>query len=88
MDVSLNAIDNMGSLLWTNSLGGSQGFAYAPFGSTSARGDRNSLSPGFNGERLDPVCQTYHLGNGYRSYSPTLMRLPHRTAGVPLAPAG
>ncbi|WP_039669716.1 RHS repeat domain-containing protein [Coxiella burnetii] len=29
---------------------------------------------GFNGERLDPVSGTYHLGNGYRAYNPILMR--------------
>ncbi|MDD0977565.1 RHS repeat domain-containing protein [Pseudomonas fontis] len=25
---------------------------------------------GYNGERLDPVTHAYHLGNGYRTYSP------------------
>ena len=29
---------------------------------------------GFNSERPDPVCGHYHLGNGYRAYSPALMR--------------
>lgn len=29
---------------------------------------------GFNGERLDPVSGTTHLGNGYRAYNPVLMR--------------
>ncbi|WP_199406690.1 RHS repeat-associated core domain-containing protein [Chromobacterium sp. ATCC 53434] len=29
---------------------------------------------GFNGERLDPVHHTAHLGNGHRAYSPALMR--------------
>lgn len=28
----------------------------------------------FNGEKLDPVLQCYHLGNGYRCYHPKLMR--------------
>ena len=28
----------------------------------------------FNGERIDPVLGGYHLGNGYRLYSPTLRR--------------
>lgn len=27
---------------------------------------------GFNGEAFDPVNGTYHLGNGYRTYSPVL----------------
>ena len=29
---------------------------------------------GFNGERYDPLTRTYALGQGYRSYSPALMR--------------
>lgn len=29
---------------------------------------------GFNGERLDPISGTTHLGNGYRAYNPVLMR--------------
>jgi len=28
----------------------------------------------FNGERFDPVSETYHLGKGYRVYNPELMR--------------
>ncbi len=31
-------------------------------------------TPGFNGERCDPLTQTTHLGNGYRAYNPILMR--------------
>jgi RHS repeat-associated protein len=34
----------------------------------------NSCVLGFNGGRLDPVSGTTHLGNGYRAYSPALMR--------------
>ncbi|WP_215796701.1 RHS repeat-associated core domain-containing protein [Paludibacterium yongneupense] len=30
--------------------------------------------PGFNGESQDPAGTHYHLGNGYRAYSLTLMR--------------
>lgn len=29
---------------------------------------------GLGGERRDPMCGVYHLGNGYRAYSPNLMR--------------
>ncbi|VVP61580.1 hypothetical protein PS870_06378 [Pseudomonas fluorescens] len=29
---------------------------------------------GFNGERIAPVLGGYHLGNGYRLYSPSLRR--------------
>lgn len=31
-------------------------------------------SHGFNGERLDFIVGGYHLGNGYRTYNPWLMR--------------
>lgn len=34
----------------------------------------SSIPLGFNGERRDPVTGCYHLGNGYRMYSPSLMR--------------
>ncbi|WP_174823849.1 RHS repeat domain-containing protein [Pseudomonas moraviensis] len=47
--------------------------AYSPYGHRSAEGGLFSLA-GFNGEQLDPVTGLYLLGNGYRAYSPTLMR--------------
>ena len=34
----------------------------------------SSIPLGFNGEPRDPVTGCYHLGNGYRMYSPSLMR--------------
>ena len=34
----------------------------------------NQCVLGFNSERLDTVCSTYHLGNGYRDYNPLIMR--------------
>lgn len=45
-------------------------FCYSPYGTSEIDID----NPGFNGERQDPVNQTFHLGNGYRSFSPLLMR--------------
>jgi RHS repeat-associated protein len=49
----------------------------------------NDMVLGFNGERLDPVIGSTHLGNGYRAYSPVLMRFtcpdswsPFGTGGV------
>ncbi|MGN8122080.1 RHS repeat domain-containing protein [Pseudomonas sp. 22082] len=47
--------------------------AYSPYGRRPAEGGLFSLA-GFNGEQLDPVTGLYLLGNGYRAYSPTLMR--------------
>jgi len=47
--------------------------AYSPYGHRPAEGGLFSQA-GFNGEQLDPVTGLYLLGNGYRAYSPTLMR--------------
>lgn len=41
---------------------------------SNAASSRLAANPlGFNGERKDPVTGLYHLGNGYRVYSPRLM---------------
>ncbi|ULH09884.1 RHS repeat-associated core domain-containing protein [Serratia marcescens] len=40
---------------------------------------------GFNGERTDPALGSYHLGNGYRLYNPTLRRF---TAPDDMSPFG
>ncbi|WP_210426004.1 RHS repeat-associated core domain-containing protein [Chromobacterium violaceum] len=37
----------------------------------------NNSILGFNGQRVDSVCRAVHLGNGYRAYSPALLRF-HR----------
>jgi RHS repeat-associated protein len=47
--------------------------AYSPYGHRQAESGLTSLL-GFNGERPDPVTGHYLLGNGYRSFSPVLMR--------------
>jgi len=86
MTVNLNALDDMGSLLWASTGDAGQGFSYSPFGNTPARS--NTLLPGFNGERLDPVSQTYHLGNGYRTYNPVLMRFNAPDSWSPFGAGG
>jgi len=88
LSINLNALDDMNSLLWANNGSGSQGFAYSPFGSTAARSSGDSLLPGFNGERLDPVSQRYNLGNGYRTYNPTLMRFNAPDSWSPFGAGG
>ncbi|MBX9408925.1 type IV secretion protein Rhs [Pseudomonas baetica] len=47
--------------------------AYSPYGHRPAEGGVFSLA-GFNGEPMDRATGLYLLGNGYRAYSPTLMR--------------
>lgn len=70
--VKLTATDHHDSLLWVRDT--SQNIAtqscWSPYGS----GPAPDPLPGFNGERPDPINGRYHLGNGYRAYSPVLMR--------------
>lgn len=47
--------------------------AYNPYGYRPAEGGIFSQA-GFSGEPLDPLTGLYLPGNGYRAYSPTLMR--------------
>jgi RHS repeat-associated protein len=47
--------------------------AYTPYGHRVPENGLLSLT-GFNGERPDPVTGAYLLGNGYRAFSPVLMR--------------
>lgn len=46
--------------------------AYTPYGLLRPKTAAPSL--GFNGHRTDPLTGHYHLGAGYRSYNPALMR--------------
>ncbi|MCP9270425.1 hypothetical protein M5U04_20720 [Xenorhabdus sp. XENO-1] len=43
---------------------------------------------GYNGERKDPVTGFYHLGGGYRVYSPTLMRFHASDSASPFGQGG
>ena len=43
---------------------------------------------GFNGTRQDPATKLYPLGNGYRMYSPTLMRFNAQDNLSPFGPGG
>jgi RHS repeat-associated core domain len=43
---------------------------------------------GFNGERIDPVLGGYHLGNGYRLYSPSLRRFTSPDSMSPFGQGG
>jgi RHS repeat-associated protein len=70
--LTLTAGDHHNSLLWSRDTGGQEAelSGWTPYGS----GQAADGLPGFNGEQADPVSGTYHLGNGYRAYSPVLMR--------------
>lgn len=80
----LTATDGQGSVLVTSNGKSAPDRAYTPYGySKSAGGDVTQL--GFDGERIDPVTNTYNLGDGYRAYHPALMRF---AAPDPLSPFG
>lgn len=74
LDATLLSTDQQRSLLHTvkaNHL--THSFAYSPYGHHRAESGLLSLL-GFNGERPDPVTGNHLLGNGYRAFSPVLMR--------------
>jgi len=87
MSVVLNALNDMDSLLWASTQNVTQDFSYSPYGSGAVRDSHDTLT-GFNGERLDPISQTYHLGNGYRSSSPALMRFNTPDSWSPFGAGG
>ncbi|WP_256574511.1 MULTISPECIES: RHS repeat domain-containing protein [unclassified Pseudomonas] len=61
--------------------------AYSPYGHRPVEGGFFSLA-GFNGEQLDAVTGLYLLGNGYRAYSPTLMRFTSPDSMSPFGEGG
>ncbi|MFB7382677.1 RHS repeat-associated core domain-containing protein [Kitasatospora purpeofusca] len=61
-------------------------YAYTPYGHRKAGATDSIL--GYNGERTDPATGWYHLGNGYRAYSPALMRFTTPDSFSPFGPGG
>ncbi|ELC6383293.1 RHS repeat-associated core domain-containing protein [Enterobacter hormaechei] len=70
--VTLTAADRHDSPLQSLSHSQASGgpHVWSPYGG----GEVANGLPGFNGERRDPFTGNHHLGNGYRAYSPRLMR--------------
>ncbi len=72
MTFQLTSTDAMNSVLNQMAVDGQcQRQSFSPYG-----GSPTALAhtPGFNGERRDPLTGTTHLGNGYRAYNPALLR--------------
>ncbi|MFO3720771.1 RHS repeat-associated core domain-containing protein [Pseudomonas sp. HLMP] len=67
---TLFATDLSGSILSVQTHN-THDLSYSPYGYSPLT---NRLLPGFNGERRDRLADGYLLGNGYRAYSPSLMR--------------
>lgn len=83
----LTGTDAQNSVLVASTPDAQQSYAYSPYGfRTPGNGDLTML--GFTGERLDPVSGTYHLGNGYRTYSPLLMRFQSPDSWSPFGSGG
>ncbi|MCU1763733.1 type IV secretion protein Rhs [Pseudomonas sp. 14P_8.1_Bac3] len=81
--IRLFGVDQQHSVLAETLSGQRRHFAYSPYGHRAAPG-----SPGFSGEQLDPQTGLYLLGNGYRGYSPTLMRFISPDSVGPFAAGG
>lgn len=72
--VGLYDTDRKGSVTACSENGcGMVGSRYTPFGTGGGYPDA-PFQAGFNGEATDDFSGLYHLGNGYRPYSPALMR--------------
>jgi RHS repeat-associated protein len=69
----LLATDQQRSVLSALNAHGPHPIAYSPYGHRPAENGLLSLL-GFNGEPPDPLTGQYHLGNGYRMYSPIMGR--------------
>lgn len=78
-DSKLTANDMYGSLLYSGNV-----HNWSAWGS----GDTSDKLHGFNGERFDKVSGSYHLGNGYRDYSPALMRFKSPDSMSPFSYGG
>jgi RHS repeat-associated protein len=76
--------DGKGSVVATGDASGLNARGYTAYGYAPS-GDSAQSTLGYNGEYTDPVTGNYHLGNGYRAFSPALMRF---TAPDSLSPFG
>lgn len=72
MTIQFTGTDKMHTVLHQLSPEGEEQItSYTPYG---GKAGAISAAPGFNGERRDLLTGLTHLGNGYRSYNPLLMR--------------
>lgn len=69
----LLAADRPRSILWCSEDQQSHAFTYTAYGYSGPVGV-SSAALGFNGQHCDSLTGLYFLGNGYRVFSPVLMR--------------
>jgi RHS repeat-associated protein len=78
--------DAKGSVVATSDASGLHARGYAPYGYAPKNAALSAL--GYNGEYTDPVTGDYHLGNGYRAFSPTVMRFTAPDSWAPFGSGG
>lgn len=81
-------VDGIRSTVCTINDGVIANSAYGCYGTRAAPTDREALIPGFTGDRVDPVLTAIHLGNGYRAFSPVLMRFKCPDSQSPFGEGG
>lgn len=82
-DISLFATDVNHSVLFSSKR---EDGSYDPFGNRNL--DANQVLLQYNGEARDGVTDYYHLGNGYRAYSPILRRFTSPDSWSPFGRGG
>lgn len=79
--------DIKNSIIHTHNGESTEQYAYTPFGySTSLPSEQTLL--GFNGEYITQTLKNYQLGQGYRTYSPGLMRFQSPDSHSPFGQGG
>lgn len=81
--ISLLAVDASHSVLY-NDIG--EEYNYDPFG--EAAPDSGTSVMRYNGQPIDGATEYYHLGNGYRAYSPVLKRFTSPDSWSPFGRGG
>jgi RHS repeat-associated protein len=79
--------DAKGSVVATGDADGLHVRGYTPYG-YAPKGDSALSAIGYNGEYSDPITGDYHLGNGYRAFSPTVMRFTAPDSWAPFGSGG
>lgn len=84
--LTLTASTSSHSLLYAHQEGEEEGnlYNFTPYG----EGETPELLPAFNGEFKDSLSSSYLLGNGYRPYSPSLMRFTAPDSLSPFSEGG
>ncbi|MEE9946618.1 MULTISPECIES: RHS repeat-associated core domain-containing protein [Pseudomonas] len=85
--LELLATDTKNSIMYTHDSAKKEEYAYAAFGYSRNLPSKRTLQ-GFNGEFIDILLGVYHLGLGYRAYSPDLMRFQSPDSLSPFGKGG